>query len=91
MSLRQSILHCVSAMLQINCIQILPITAHLVRDEESCGIFWSLSVLSCKPAVEILQNVLHTVLSKQGTEALLVYYNSMNDTISVHSFGLFDG
>lgn len=70
-------------MLFIDCIQILPVVAPLIRDEEGCAVFWCLPVLSRKEPVEILQKAIHSVIRKRGVDALLIFYNSMNDSISV--------
>lgn len=83
LSFRSSVLRSVSAMLQINSIQTLPIAAPLVRDEEGCRVFWTRSILNNQAAVEILQKAVYSVISKGGLETLLLYYNSLNESISV--------
>lgn len=83
MSLRQSLLRCVPVMLKIDCIQTLPIVAPLIRDGEGCSVMWCLSVLNNDQAIGILQKAILGLIKKQGVDALLLFYNSMNDYVSV--------
>lgn len=70
-------------MLKIDCIQTLPIVAPLIRDGEGCSVMWCLSVLNNDQAIGILQKAILGLIKKQGVDALLLFYNSMNDYVSV--------
>ena len=49
---------------------------------------WSITTLSNKEAVEVMQKGISFVIRKKGTEALLLFYNSMNDYVGVVLFSI---
>ena len=77
------ILQRVSSMLLIDSLQVLPIVAPLVRDDEGCAVLWTFPILIRKDTVEILQKAIYSVIKKKGVEAILLFYNSMNDYLPV--------
>ena len=70
-------------MLLIDSLQVLPIVAPLVRDDEGCAVLWTFPILIRKDTVEILQKAIYSVIKKKGVEAILLFYNSMNDYLPV--------
>ena len=46
-------------------------------------VLWSITTLANKEAIEVMQKGITVVIRKRGTEALLLFYNSMNDYVSV--------
>lgn len=70
-------------MLLIDSVQVLPIIAPLVRDDEGCAVLWTFPILIRKDTVEILQKAIYSVIKKKGVEAILLFYNSMNDYLPV--------
>ena len=81
--MRQSILSSVSEMIEIDCVKMMTLVTPLVRDAEGCAVLWSITTLANKEAIEVMQKGITVVIRKRGTEALLLFYNSMNDYVSV--------
>ena len=70
-------------MLQIDPVKMTAIVTPMVCDSEGCNVLWSITTLSKKEAVEVMQKGISFVIRKKGTEALLLFYNSMNDYVGV--------
>ena len=83
LSLRQSVLKSVSQMLQMDPVKTASIVTPMVCDSEGCNVLWSIATLSNKEAVEVMQRGISFVIRKMGTEALLLFYNSLNDYVGV--------
>ena len=86
--MRQSILHSVSEMIEIDCVKMMSLVTPLVRDAEGCAVLWSITVLANKEAIEVMQKGITLIIRKRGIDALLLFYNSMNDYVSVGSLQL---
>ena len=75
-------------MLQIDPVKMTAIVTPMVCDSEGCNVLWSITTLSNKEAVEVMQTGISFVIRKKGTEALLLFYNSMNDYVGVVLFSI---
>ena len=65
-------------MLQIDPVKMTAIVTPMVCDSEGCNVLWSITTLSNKEAVEVMQKGISFVIRKKGTEARVILYNSMN-------------
>ena len=89
LSLRQSILKSVAQMIQIDPVKVVGVVTPMVCDSEGCNVLWSITTLSNKEAVEVMQRGISFVIRRKGVEALLLFYNSMNDYVGVVLFAGF--
>ena len=83
LSLRQSVARSVSAMFRIDPNETLPFLASLARDMEACSHLWTPSILASNESVDTLKTSITRVLHQYGADMALVYYNSLNDYVSV--------
>ena len=83
MSLRQSLLQAISHMIEIDCLKVIAVISPQVRDIHGCNVMWSISALANQEAVEVSQKAVSLVIRKRGNEMVSMYYNSMNDYVSV--------
>ena len=83
MSLRQSLLQAISHMIEIDCVKVIAVISPQVRDINGCNVMWSISTLFSQEAVEIIQKAISMVIRKRGNEMVSMFYNSVNDYVSV--------
>lgn len=81
--MRQSVIHSINAMFQIDPIKTLPTLAPLAQDDEACACLWTPSILASKECVEILSKSVDYSIRKRGVGFLSVLFNSLNDFVSV--------
>lgn len=83
MSLRQSLLPAISHMIEIDCLKVIAVISPHVRDIHGCNVMWSIATFANQEAVEIIQKAISLVIRKRGNEMVAMYYNSLNDYVSV--------
>ena len=75
-------------MFRIDPKETLPFLASLARDMEACSHLWTPSILASKDSVDTLKTSIARVLQRYGADMVLVYYNSLNDYVSVMAIAL---
>ena len=83
LSLRQSVLNSAAAMFAIDPVRMLTTFVPFIQDSEACNILWCEQVLTNKEAVSIIQQGIQFAVKKWGVDAISMYFNSLNDCVSV--------
>lgn len=73
----------IAHMIEIDCLKVVAVIAPQIRDIDGCNVLWSITTLLNKEAVEVIQKAISLVIRKRGNELVSMFYNSVNDYVSV--------